>query len=124
MDIAVTGLVPLPLPGVGRAAQSPAQTQQQSNTPRQQTASENSARNSSREGRPQRSEAVARSGIESRRDVSSTQRALSERESTLAQSDTRQFSVSAAIQAFKENEALIAPEGENRQVSGIIDEFV
>ena len=120
MDIAVTGLAPLLPPGIDRGRQPRPQVEQQN---RPNTSNQNSARDSSREGQVIRGEVVSRS-FDSNRTVSSTQRSLSERQSSLSQSATRQFSVPAAIQAFKENEALIAPEGEQRQVSGIIDEFV
>ena len=39
-------------------------------------------------------------------------------------SGNRRFSVQAAIQAFRENEAMVTEPGESRQVSGIIDEYV
>lgn len=117
MDIAVTGLAPLQIPGIDRGRQPRSQTEQQ---PRQQTDNQNSAS----EQRPVRGEIVSQSRVDPNREVSSTLRSLSERQSTFNQSSTRQFSVPAAIQAFKDNEALIAPEGSERQVSGIIDEFV
>jgi len=123
MDIAVTGLAPLLPPGVDRGRQPRSQVEQQ-NRSNQQTSSENSARDSSREGQVVRGEIISRTRVDPNRVVSSTQRSLSERESALSQSGARQFSVPAAIQTFQDNEALIAPEGEKRQVSGIIDEFV
>lgn len=39
-------------------------------------------------------------------------------------STNRRFSLQAALQTFKDNEALVSPPGETRQVSGIIDEYV
>jgi hypothetical protein len=123
MDIAATGLVPLSLPGVDRGR--PARASADQSKPLSQSAErENSSRNSSREGLETRSETIGRSIVDINRATSSTQGSLSERESVSSQSGGRQFSLSAAIQAFEENEALIAPEGQQRQVSGIIDEFV
>ena len=121
MDIAANGLanglVSLALPGIDRGRQSRAQTEQREQT-RQQTGNQNPARN----GRGIRGDAPRQTSVNANRATSSTQNFLSERES--AQTATRQFSVPAAIQTFRDNEALIAPEGQQRQVSGIIDEFV
>lgn len=36
----------------------------------------------------------------------------------------RRFSMQAALQTFRENEALLTEPGQSRQVSGIIDEYV
>jgi hypothetical protein len=124
MDIAVTGLAPLQLPGVDRGRQQRPQAEQQNNRSRNQSNQQASRDSAGREGRVIRGEVTSRSSVNPSRIVSSTQSALSERDASFGQSNTRQFSVPAAIQTFRDNEALIAPEGEQRQVSGIIDEFV
>jgi len=120
MDIAVTGLAPLQLPGIDRGRQQRPQAEQDNrsrNPSNRQTPREDSTRIID-------GEVARRSSVNPTRNVSSTQRALSERDSAFSQSNTRQFSVPAAIRTFQDNEALIAPEGVQRQVSGIIDEFV
>ena len=118
MDIAVTGLAPLQLPGVDLGRQRRPQAEQQSNQSNQQTGRDGSSE------RVIRGEVPRRLSVDPNRNISSTQLSLSERNTSFGQSNTRQFSAPAAIQAFRENEALIAPEGVQRQVSGIIDEFV
>lgn len=39
-------------------------------------------------------------------------------------SGSRRFSLQAAVQTFRDNEALLTRPGQSRQVSGIIDEYV
>ena len=131
MDLAVTGLIPLSIPGVNRGPLQRPQAEQpnqpQTRPDRQaenQNSAGNSTANSERQGRVIRGELTNRSSLDSSRQSNNTQRSLFERELAFSQSGSRQFSVSAAIQAFEDNEALIAPEGQERQVSGIIDEFV
>ena len=125
MDIAVTGLAPLQLPGVDRGRQPRAQAEQQSRSNSQsRNQSNQQAGRDGAAGSAIRGEVPRRLSVDPNRNISSTQLSLSERNSSFGQSNTRQFSVPAAIQTFRENEALIAPEGEQRQVSGIIDEFV
>lgn len=123
MDIAISGLASSVLPGVDRnrqlRVQPEAQNRSQSNT-RNDTSDQNNPRNE----RVVRGEVVSIRSDASNRTVNSTQRSVEERESTFNQSSTRRFSLQAAIQTFKDNEALIAAPGESRQVSGIIDEFV
>lgn len=126
MEITANGLSSLLLPGADRGRSARSQTDSQA---RPKNQNEDRSNNQSRqvdtrdEARLQ-ADATRSSVITNSRDVSSTQRTLSERDSSFNQSATRQFSVPAAIQTFKDNEALIAPEGGERQVSGIIDEFV
>ena len=67
---------------------------------------------------------VISSRVTQQRNVNSTQGALDGRGASSQQSDARQISIRAAVQNYRDNEALIAPQGENRQVSGIIDEYV
>ena len=127
MDIAVSGLIPLSLPGLDRGQQPRPQSEvpnRSQNRPARQSSNQNSAANSGRQQRIIRGEVVSASNLDSSRQTSDTQRSLSERALSFNQQGSRQFSVPAAIQAFKENEALIAPEGQQRQVSGIIDEYV
>lgn len=119
MDIAVTGLAPIQPLGENRGRQPRAQAEQP-NQPRNQS---DQTDDSAREEQAIRSEAFRRSRVNPNQTISSTQRSLAERSSIFNQ-NSRQFSVPAAIQAFRENEALIAPQGVQRQVSGIIDEFV
>ena len=127
MDIAVSGLLPLSMPGLDRARQSRPQSDTQNtpqNRPDRQPSNQNPASSSDRQQRVIGGEVVSRSNLDSSRQTSNTQRSLSERALSFSQQGSRQYSVPAAIQAFKENEALIAPEGLQRQVSGIIDEYV
>jgi len=124
MDIAVTGLAPLQLPGIDRGRQQRPQAEQQSRSGGRSRNQSNQQTSRDDTSSVIRGEVASRSSVNPSRTVSSTQRALSERDASFGQSNTRQFSVPAAIQTFRDNEALIAPEGVQRQVSGIIDEFV
>ena len=69
-------------------------------------------------------EVVARETEDNRR-VDSAQRTLEQRQAQLSQqqSDSRQLSQRAAVQTYQQNETLVTRNGEQRQVSGIIDEY-
>ncbi len=123
MDIAVSGLNPLALPGFDRGRQSRPESGQQDRT-QNNSRNQQSSQNTSRENRVIRGEVLSRQTETISRNINSTQRTLQERDATFSQSDTRRFSMQAAIQAFRDTEALIAAPGEQRQVSGIIDEYV
>lgn len=58
------------------------------------------------------------------RSVDSAQRTLQQRQTVLSQPDNRQISQQAAVQTYQQNEDLVTRRGEQRQVSGIIDEYV
>jgi hypothetical protein len=129
MDIAVSGLSPLALPGFDRGRQQrpeqPAQ-QDRSRNNRNEQSSQNTTRQnrSENEGRVVQGEVLSSRTDTADRSANSTQSTLQERTATSDQPDTRRFSKQAAIQVFRETEAIIAAPGEQRQVSGIIDEFV
>ena len=120
MDIAVAGFNPLALPGFDRGRSQRTDADPQSR-----------AKNRSAEqGANPRGEKVVRGEVVSVRvnrnpEASSTQSNLNQRNSSsFTQPDFRRFSLSQAIQTFKENDALIARPEESRQISGIIDEYV
>lgn len=56
--------------------------------------------------------------------VDEARRTLEQRQTVLSQPDSRQISQRAAVEIYQQNETLVSPRGEPRQVSGIIDEFV
>ena len=60
------------------------------------------------------------------RSVDSAQSTLQQRQAQLSQqqSDNRQISQQAAVQTYQQNQTLITERGEERQVSGILDEYV
>ncbi|MFW2373361.1 MAG: hypothetical protein ACN4GM_09600 [Gammaproteobacteria bacterium] len=122
MAIAITGLSPPSFFGFDRS---------HSNDSRQQVqrvrSGVNQDSNHSRQGDDARSriipgEVVARET--ERRSVDSAQRTLDQRQVLLSQPDSRQLSQRGAVQTYEQNEALITRPGEQRQVSGIIDEYV
>lgn len=58
------------------------------------------------------------------RTVDSAQRTLEQRQTQFSQPDKRQLSQQAAVQTYQQNQNLVTSRGEQRQVSGIIDEYV
>ena len=128
MDIAVSGLNPLALPGFDRGRQprpEPGQQGRARNSQNEQSSQNTPRQNrSGEEGRVIRGEVLSSKTEPINRSFNSTQSSLQDRDASFGQSDTRRFSRQAAIQMFRDTEALIAAPGEQRQVSGIIDEFV
>ena len=128
MDIAVSGLNPLALPGFDRGRQprpEPGQQDRVRNSRNEQPSQNTSRQNrSGEEGRVIRGEVLSSKTEPINRNINSTQSSLQDRGTSFSQSNTRRFSMQAAIQTFRDTEALIAAPGEQRQVSGIIDEFV
>jgi len=127
MDIAVSGLNPLALPGFDRGRQprpEPGQQDRARNNRNEQSSQNTSRQNGSEEGRVIRGEVLSSRTEPVNRSANSTQSTFQERSASSGQTDVRRFSKQAAIQVFRDTEALIAAPGEERQVSGIIDEFV
>lgn len=124
MDIALSGLAaPLALPAFGRGRSARTGPEQQNGTATD-AANRQTARDTERSssGRILRGEVLS-SHSESAANTYNHQRG-DLKEGGSSEPGFRRFSLPAAIQAFRENEALVADQSQPRQVSGIIDEYV
>ena len=122
MDIALSSLAaPLVLPAFGRGRSERSGVEQRTDTI---TGSANSqARDAAlNNGRVIPGEVLS-SRSEPARNTYENQSAFL-RDENSRQSDFRRFSIPAAMQAFRDNEALVTENNQPRQVSGIIDEYV
>jgi hypothetical protein len=120
MDIAVAGFNPLALPGFERG-----RPQRPDADPQSQAKNRSAEQNANPRGEKVVRGEVVSARVNRNSEVSSTQRTVNERNaSAFNQSTPRRFSLNQAMQAFQQNEALIARPEESRQVSGIIDEYV
>ena len=118
MDIALAGLLPLPLTGFQAGQTRGGQVEQQAPRADQQPATARGQQNRSEPG------AHISSRFRSAQSVNTTQQSILERNAAYAQSDTRRFSLREAIFTLEQNQALIADPDNPRQISGIIDEYV
>ena len=130
MDIAVTGLS-LPLLGPDLARQQSRTDNEQSSRARNnrntQTTQDNSTGRTSTE-RSSNERVITGEVIYARpepvRFADTIQRTSTQAGTGFNSPQTRRFSLQAAIQTFRDNEALITDPRQPRQVSGIIDEYV
>ena len=123
MEIAATGLLlPLMGPGRDRPQSTPTESTRDRGNQRE-TANRGQTPEPADNGRVIRGEVLS-SQIDSSRAIGGLQRSNESNSSSFASADTRRFSLQAAIQTFRDNEALITDPANPRQVSGIIDEYV
>ncbi len=123
MDIALSGLAaPLALPAFGRGRNARTGPEQQNNTVAEATNRQTSSDAERSGGRILRGEVLS-SRSEPVGNTYDNQREFL-KGTGFSQPEFRRFSLPAAIQAFRENEALVADQNQPRQVSGIIDEYV
>jgi hypothetical protein len=125
MEIAAAGYV-LPLPGPLQDRPQP--RNDNSGRPRAESARDagrvDTSADSARSGGRVIDGEVIYSRPESAPGVDAAQRGLAGSTSGFSFQENRRFSLQAAVQAFRDNEALLTRPGEQRQVSGIIDEYV
>ena len=123
MDIALSGLAaPLALPIFGRDRNARSGPEQQTGAVAD-TSNRQSPRDAERsDGRIIRGEVLS-SHSESIANTYDNQHEFLKGGGS-SQPEFRRFTLPAAIQAFRENEALVTDQNQPRQVSGIIDEYV
>ena len=125
MDIAATGLA-LPLLNPVRER---VQTRRDPGPQSGNRTNTDSARTSTAAGTERRNEREVRGEViyerpERDRVVDAAKSSAGSAASAFTSASPRRFSIPAAIQAFRDNQALVTQPGQSRQVSGIIDEYV
>ena len=124
MDIAATGhALPLLSPLRDRPQARPDNSQQANARNSRDNTDNVSDRGEGRTERVVPGEVIY-SRPEQPRGVEAARRGLADAAAGFTASGNRRFSLQAALQTFRDNEALITEPGELRQVSGIIDEYV
>jgi hypothetical protein len=122
MDIAATGLaLPLLSPIRDRAQARPDSSQQARARGRDHDVRGSQAEVSGRNERVVSGEVIY-ARPETPRTLDRPQRSLSD--AGFTSSGFRRFSMQAAVQTFRDNQALLTEPGQPRQISGIIDEYV
>ena len=133
MEIAVTGFNPsfgsATLADTARQRQSPAsdRASEQTSQQRNNQAQANSTTRTPQTARVIEGEVLSSETSRVRSEESSYSflgRSATNQQSPNSQPDTRRVSVQQALQNFEQNESLVSDGNSQRQVSGIIDEFV